>query len=182
MIPSRPRQNMDWKRLKIRSKDRSLPSDKNINEPLGSRPRPLTPPIPEIKEKPRTSSWRVSLSKPREQQTFSQDQSALFNRLPAEIRLLIWEHFLCSQKLHIILSNQHTWKQSDSKIVGLACSESREYCPCSHHCWGQRARRPAGGCLEEIKHVDSRWHEEQEWGFDSGRVNFVPLLQTCRLM
>ncbi|KAJ5362127.1 hypothetical protein N7541_002971 [Penicillium brevicompactum] len=186
-MPSRPRQNLERMRLKIRSKDRSHQEDReNIeDQPPNCRPRALTPPLQNTKESPQTCStrsWRLSLSKRREQQTLNQGQSLLFSHLPTEIRLLIWEHYLCSQKLHIILSNQHTWKQSDSKIVGLACSESDDYCPCSHHCWGSRARRPAGGCLETIQHVGSRWHEEREWGFDTGRVDFVSLLQTCRLI
>jgi hypothetical protein len=190
MAPSRLRDYSDGKQLRWRKKNRVLNGDLKdiVNQPPSPRPRPLTPPLPETKDwnsqdSPSIRPWRLSLSKRREQQfTYIQDQSALFGRLPAEIRLLIWEHYLCSQRLHIVLSNQHTWKQSHSKIIGLACSESRDYCPCSHHCWGQLARRPAGGCVEAIRHVDSQWHEEREWKFETGRVDFVPLLQTCRMM
>ncbi|CAG8216316.1 unnamed protein product [Penicillium salamii] len=179
------RDELEWKRLRLRKKSRPQNDECKTfkNESLASRLRPLTPPLPEANDSIQTSSsrpWRLSRSKRQEQQTFDQNQSPLFNRLPAEVRLLIWEHYLSNQRLHMILSNQHTWKQSDSKIIGLSCSDSRDYCPCTHHCWGQRARRPAGGCVEVIKHVDSRWHEEHEWNFDTGRVDFVPLLQTCR--
>lgn len=188
MAPSRLRDDSDWKRFRLRKKDRIQNDDlKDIANQLIPRPRPLTPPLPEKVLNPQATPsirpWRLSISKRREQQsTFGQDQSPLFGRLPAEIRLLIWEHYLCSQKLHIILTNQHTWKQSHSKSIGLTCSERRDYCPCSHHCWGTLARRPAGGCVEAIRHVGSRWHEEQEWKSETGRVDFVPLLQTCRMM
>ncbi|CAG7926472.1 unnamed protein product [Penicillium olsonii] len=184
MTPLRMWDEWEWRRLTLKKKHHPENGDSRSfkDDSLVGR-RPLTPPIPENNPVQASSSrpWRLSRSK-REQQTFDQHQSPLFSRLPVEIRLLIWGRYLCDQKLHVILSNQHTWKQSDSKIIGLFCRESRDYCPCSHHCWGQRARRPTGGCVEVIKHVDSRWHEDQEWEFDTGRVDFVPLLQTCRLI
>jgi hypothetical protein len=190
MAPSSLRDDSDWRRLRLRKKDRIQNDDLKdmANQPLNPRPRPLTPPLPETKDlNPQATSsirpWHLSLSKRHEQQSTSpQPQSPLFGRLPAEIRLLIWEHYPCSQKLHIVLSNQHTWKQLHSRIFGLACSERRDYCPCSHSCWGQLGRRPAGGCVEAMRHVDSQWHEEHEWKLKTGRVDFVPLLQTCRLM
>lgn len=152
------------------------------------RPRPLTPPLPNNKHlKPQVHStshgWRLSLSKlskRREQQsTFEQTQSPLFECLPTEVRLLIWEHYLCSCMLHIVLPNQHKWKRFQKQIVGILCSETRNFCPCSHHCWGPLARRPVGSAVTHMNY-GSYYHENSEWNFDTRKVNFVPLLQTCR--
>ncbi|KAJ5603702.1 hypothetical protein N7537_006658, partial [Penicillium hordei] len=127
--------------------------------------------------------WRLSLSKlsrRREKQcTFQQTQSPLFECLPTEVRLLIWEHYLCSRRLHIVRSNQYKWKRLQKQIVGVLCSEPRNFCPCSHHCWGPLARRPAGNCITHMN-CESYYHEGSEWRFDTRRVNSVPLLQTCR--
>ncbi|KAJ5189526.1 hypothetical protein N7491_005855 [Penicillium cf. griseofulvum] len=148
------------------------------------RPRALTPPLPENKGlKPQISTsrgWRLSLSRRREQQsTFDQAESPLFECLPAEVRLLIWESYLCSRMLHILRPNQRKWKRSDRKIIGILCSEPHNLCPCSHHCWGLLARRPVGNCITPM-HYGSHYYENSEWGFDTRRVDFVPLLQTCR--
>lgn len=187
MASSKPWNDSKWKRLKPRKRHSLHQSTEDVgNQNSNTYRRPLTPPLPVNDEKgSQTSSrrpWRSSHSARRDQQTFHQAQSPLLSNLPAEVRLIIWWYFLCSQKLHIVLTNQHTWKQSESKIIGLACSERRGYCPCSHHCWGQLARRPAGGCIEVIENGDSPWHEQHGPKFDAGRVSFVPLLQTCRMM
>lgn len=158
---------------------------KDASSSPNPRPRPLTPPLPENKDfKPRLPStsrgWRLSLSKRREQQsTFQQAQSPLFECLPTEVRLLIWEHYLSSRMLHIIRPNQNKWKRSHKQIVGILCSEPRDFCPCSHHCWGLLARRPVGNCITPMNY-GSYYHENSEWRFDTRRVDFVPLLQTCR--
>lgn len=187
MASPRPWNDSKWKRLKPRKRNSQHESTRNDgNQNSNTYRRPLTPPLPMNgdlgSQKSSRRPWRLSHSTPRGQQTFHQAQSPLLRSLPAEIRLIIWWYFLCSQKLHVVLTNQHTWKQSKSKMIGLACSERRAYCPCSHHCWGQLARRPVGGCIEVIENADSAWHEQHASKFDTGRANFVPLLQTCRMM
>ncbi|KAG0158077.1 hypothetical protein PDIDSM_5590 [Penicillium digitatum] len=157
----------------------------DTNSSANPRPRPLPPPFPEHKElKPQalsnTSRWRLSLSKRREQPSnFEQIQSPLFKCLPTEVRLLIWEHYLCSRMLHIVRPKQRKWKQSHKPIVGVLCSEPRNFCPCSHHCWGLLARRPAGNCITPMN-CGSYYHENFEWRIDTRKTDFVPLLQTCR--
>jgi hypothetical protein len=93
---------------------------KDASSPPNSRPRPLTPPLPENKDfKPQVPlsrrRWRLLLPKRREKQstqyTLQQTQSALFECLPTEIRLLIWEHYLCSRMLHIVRPIQRKWKR-----------------------------------------------------------------------
>ncbi|KAJ5773073.1 hypothetical protein N7457_007969 [Penicillium paradoxum] len=170
----------DSKRLSFRKKGRLHNAD--LSEP---RPRPLTPPLPEDTDsKPQAPSgsrrWRLSLSKWREQRhTFEQAQSPLFAYLPAEVRLLIWEHYFCSHLLHIIRPNQRKWKRSEDLIIGILCTENHGLCPCSHSCWGYAGRRPAGNCVATTQH-ESYYHKDSEWASDSRRVDFVPLLQTCR--
>ncbi|KOS44390.1 hypothetical protein ACN38_g4707 [Penicillium nordicum] len=81
--------------------------------------------------------------------------------------------------LHIVRPNQHKWKRHQNQILGMLCNEHRNLCPCSHHCWGPLARRPVDNCTTHINH-GSYYHENSKWRFDTRRVNFVPLLQTCR--
>jgi hypothetical protein len=77
------------------------------------------------------------------------------------------------------------WRQvreSRPRIVGIQCHEQPGICPCSHRCWGQLARRPAGGCVGAGRRVrEVTGYEDEEWKFDT-RVDFVALLQSCRLM
>ncbi|KAJ5506393.1 hypothetical protein N7453_005350 [Penicillium expansum] len=186
MTPLNPGDESDGKKLAPVKKN---PVQNDYLEDLNSSPNPhprsLTPPLPEDKDsKPQVLStacrWRLSLSKrPEQQSTFQQTQSPLFECLPTEVRLLIWEHYLCSRMLHIIRPNQRKWRGSHKKIVGVLCSEPRNICPCSHHCWGLIARRPAGNCITP-KNYGSYYHENSEWRIDPRRTDFVPLLQTCR--
>ncbi|OQE45879.1 hypothetical protein PENCOP_c001G08012 [Penicillium coprophilum] len=186
MAPSNLGDESDGKKLALVKKNRLKDDDlKNINSPPNPRPRPLTPPFPDNKDlklqaSPTSLGWRLSLSRRYKQQsTFDQAQSPLFKCLPAEVRLLIWEHYLCSRMLHIVRPNQRKWRKSHKQIVGILCSEPRNFCPCSHHCWGPLARRPVGNCITPMDH-GSYYHENSEWRFDTRRVDFVPLLQTCR--
>ncbi|CDM35310.1 hypothetical protein DTO013E5_6739 [Penicillium roqueforti] len=173
----------DGKKLGLAKKNRVQDDDSNhLSLSTKPRPRPLTPPLPENEDLKVSTSrgWRLSLSKRREQQsTLQQAQSPLFECLPTEVRLLIWEHYLCSRMLHIIRPDQHKWKRSRKEIVGILCSEPRNFCPCSHHCWGLLARRPGGNCITPMNY-GSYYHENSEWKFDTRRADFVPLLQTCR--
>ncbi|CAI7655562.1 unnamed protein product [Penicillium discolor] len=187
MVPLNLGDESDGRKLALAKKPQ-IQNDDLKNLIPNPRPRPLTPPLPDNKhlqpQIPSTShGWRLSLSKllnRREQQsTFEQTQSPLFECLPTEVRLLIWEHYLCSRMLHIIRTNQHNWKRLQKQIVGILCSEPRNLCPCSHHCWGPLARRPVGNCTMHMNY-GSYYHENFEWKFDTRRVNFVPLLQTCR--
>ncbi|CAG8909516.1 unnamed protein product [Penicillium egyptiacum] len=142
-------------------------------------PRPVTPPFPEnkdLKQVPPTSRGLRSPSKQREKQsTFQQTQSPLFKCPPTEVRLLIWEHYLCSRMLHIVRPNQHKWKRSRKQIVRIFCSEPRNLCPHSHHCWGRLARRPVGNCITPMNY-GPYYHENSEWRFETRTVDFVPLL------
>ncbi|KAF4764431.1 hypothetical protein N7455_009948 [Penicillium solitum] len=187
MVPLNLGDESDGRKLALAKKPQ-IQNDDMKNLIPNPRPRRLTPPLPDNKhlqpQIPSTSQgWRLSLSKlskRREQQsTFEQTQSPLFECLPTEVRLLIWEHYLCSRMLHIIRTNQHKWKRPQKQIVGILCSEPRNLCPCSHHCWGPLARRPVGNCTTHMNY-GSYYHENSEWKFDTRRVNFVPLLQTCR--
>ncbi|OQE08064.1 hypothetical protein PENVUL_c011G06896 [Penicillium vulpinum] len=162
--------------------------DDDLNDPSSSpnpRPRQLTPPLPKaqgLKTQASSTSrgWLLSRSRRRKQQsTFDQTQSPLFEILPAEVRLLIWEQYLSSRMLHIMRPNQRKWKQSQKEIVGILCSEQRNFCPCSHHCWGLLARRPVGNCITPMDY-GSYYHKNSKWRFDTRRADFVPLLQTCR--
>lgn len=189
MVPLNLGDESDGRKLALAKKPQ-IQNDDMKNLIPNPRPRRLTPPLPDNKhlqpQIPSTSQgWRLSLSKlskRREQQsTFEQTQSPLFECLPTEVRLLIWEHYLCSRMLHIIRTNQHKWKRPQKQIVGILCSEPRNLCPCSHHCWGPLARRPVGNCTTHMNY-GSYYHENSEWKFDTRRVNFVPLLQTCRRM
>ncbi|KGO72455.1 hypothetical protein PITC_076320 [Penicillium italicum] len=186
MAPLHLGDESDRKKLGLAKKTRVQNDDlKDANSSSNPRPRPLTPPLPENKD-PKAQGlstarrWRLSLSKRCEQQsTFEQTQSPLFKCLPTEIRLLIWEHYLCSRMLHIIRPNRRKWKGSHKQMVGVLCSEPRNLCPCSHHCWGLVARRPPGNCITPMNH-GSYYHENSEWRIDTKRTDFVPLLQTCR--
>ena len=152
------------------------------------RPGQLTPPLPEEPEltgqtTPSANRRRWPFLKPRKRQPIAlQSQSPLFQNLPTEIRLLIWEHYLCSRKLHIMRTKWRQGRESRSRIVGVQCYEQLGICPCSHRCWGQLARRPAGGCVGGWRGVgEVTGYEEDEWKFDT-RVDFVALLRSCRLM
>ncbi|OQE14049.1 hypothetical protein PENFLA_c041G09958 [Penicillium flavigenum] len=181
----------DSNRKKLGLENKSQVQDDDLELASSSsnpRPRPLTPPLPENKDPksqvpPTRRGWRLLLSKRREKQfTFQQTQSPLFGCLPTEIRLLIWEHYLCSHMLHIVRPNQHKWKRSSEQIVGILCSVPRNFCPCSHNCWGLPARRPQRDCHAAMNSV-SYFHDNSEsttWKLDTRRVNFVPPLQTCR--
>ncbi|KAJ5835865.1 hypothetical protein N7447_001891 [Penicillium robsamsonii] len=176
----------DGSKLRLAKKNQLQDDNlRDVNSSSKPRPRRLTPPFPQNKDlKPQTPSisrgWRLSLSRQRSRQsTFDQAQSPLFKSLPTEVRLLIWEHYLCSRMLHILRPSQGKWKRSDKRIVGILCSESRNFCPCSHHCWGPLARRPVGNCITPMDY-GSYYHENSEWRFDTRRVDFVPLLQSCR--
>lgn len=186
MLPLNLGDESDVKKLAL-AKKTQIPNDDLKSLTPNPRPRPLTPPLPDNKHlkpqiKPTSHGWRLSLSKlskRREQQsTFQQTQSPLFECLPTEVRLLIWEHYLCSCMLHIVQPNQHKWKRLQKQIVGILCSEPGNFCPCSHHCWGPLARRPVGNCITHMNY--GSYYHDSEWRFATRRVNFVPLLQTCR--
>lgn len=177
MVPPTVGDESVGKKLAL-AKGPQIPNDDLKTLTPNPRPRRLTPPLPDNKHR-KPHGWRLSLSKLSnrrgQQSTFQQTQSPLFKCLPTEVRLLIWEHYLCSRMLHIVRPNQHKWKRLQKQIVGILCSEPRNFCPCSHHCWGPLARRPVGNC-----NYGSYYHENSEWRFETRRVNFVPLLQTCR--
>ncbi|KAJ5317021.1 hypothetical protein N7508_001529 [Penicillium antarcticum] len=142
---------------------------------------PLTPPLPEDPELP-GQNRRWSFSKPRNRQPISlQTKSPLFKTLPAEVRLIIWGHYLCIRKLHIMRMKWRQGREARSRIVGVQCHEQPGICSCSHRCWGQLARRPAGGCVGTGKGVEAYGYEDEEWKFDA-RVDFVALLRSCRLI
>ncbi|KAJ5776223.1 uncharacterized protein N7511_001234 [Penicillium nucicola] len=174
----------------IRRRDESEPTglDDTQEKQIHTRSGPLTPPLseePELaKQIPSANHRLLSFRKPRRrrQPIATQSQSPLFKTLPAEIRLLIWEHYVCDRKLHIVRTKWRQGREARSRIVGVQCHEKHEICPCSHRCWGQLARRPAGGCVgggRGSREVSG--YEDDEWKIDT-RVGFVSLLQTCRLI
>jgi hypothetical protein len=170
-----------------RDKDTQSSQWKETANEIHFRPGQLTPPLPEepelLGQASSANRKRWPFSKPRKQDPIAfQGQSALFKSLPTELRLLIWEHYLCSRKLHIMRTKWRQGRESRSRIVGIQCHEQPGICPCSHRCWGQLARRPAGGCVgggRGVRHMTG--YEDEEWNFDT-RVDFVALLQSCRVM
>ncbi|KAJ6188640.1 hypothetical protein N7519_003548 [Penicillium mononematosum] len=147
----------------------------------------FTPPLLENKDSnpqvpPTGRGWRLLLPKRREKQstqyTLQQIQSPLFECFPTEIRLLIWEHYLCSRMLHIVVrSMQHKWRRPKNRIIGVLCIVPCNFCPCSHHCqvrlraWDYRTRR------ERIQYFDELSYSVE---LETRRVDFVPHLQSCR--
>lgn len=187
MVPLALGEESDGKKFTL-AKNPQIQNDDLKNLTPNPCPRPLTPPLSDNKhlkaQIPSTShGWRLSLSnlskRCEQQSTSEQTQSPLFDCLPTEVRLLIWEHYLCSHMLHIVRPNQHKCKRLQKEIVGISCSETHTFCPCSHHCWGLLARRPVVNCLTHMNH-GSYYHGNSESKLDTRRVNFLPLLQTCR--
>ncbi|CAP80428.1 Pc12g08010 [Penicillium rubens Wisconsin 54-1255] len=122
--------------------------------------RPLTPPLLENKDSkpqvpPTRRGWRLLLPKRREKQstqdTLKQTQSPLFGCLPTEIRLLIWEHYLCSRMLHITAQYiRRKWRRDKRQIIGV---------------------------LKRILYFDDISYSMEH---ETRRVDFTPLLQSCR--
>ncbi|KAJ5256503.1 hypothetical protein N7505_011654 [Penicillium chrysogenum] len=154
--------------------------------------RPFTPPLLENKDSkpqvpPTRRGWRLLLPKRREKQstqyTLEQTQSPLFGCLPTEIRLLIWEHYLCSRMLHITAQYiRRKWRRDKRQVIGVLCVIPRNFCSCSHHhCQARIVARDyyTGKRRKRNLYFDDISYS-MEHVSETRRVDFTPLLQSCR--
>lgn len=168
------------------------PSWKDIPDPLPEqRPRSLTPPWSgeaTSSRNPDSNNGLLRLlarqlhrSKPLIQRTSEQRQSLLL-RLPFEIRLMIWEHYLAGDQLHIVRVNRFGSKTGRGRLVGIKCGEDPvDFCV--HDCWGKIVVRKSGGCRKNhVVPIEPRYYRGQFGGSAAEEVNFVALLQSCRMM
>lgn len=175
--------------LSLKGNKDSKGSWKDTPEPLPeSRPRPLTPPLPEdvfISEEAASTrpSWRKLVARkptPIVQRTYEQRQSPLA-RLPPEIRQLIWKHYLCGHQIHVVCANRHYKKTPRGRLVGIQCSKNLDSFPCGDHdCWG-KIPISVSPC-RQVSAKEPPWYLGQFRDSTAEEVNFVGLLQTCRLM
>lgn len=169
------------------------PSWRDIPDPLPEqRPRSLTPPLPDDA----TSSFssdndkglfrllakQLHRSKPLIQQTFFEQRQSPLLRLPLEIRLMIWEHYLAGGQLHLVRVNRFGSKTGRGRLVGIKCGGDHDDF-CVHDCWGRIVVRKAGGCVRSaVVPIEPRYYLGQFGDSSAEEVNFVALLQSCRMM
>lgn len=127
------------------------------------RPRALTYPLPANPDKSASRSWNP-FKKSAAQQTLDQSQSALFSRLPYEIRQLIWTEILGGRLLHIA----HAPKRLLAIECGETLSSQSELSPRMHGCWPGTWDRPPGYDWPGV------------FSNSAKAVKLLALLQTCR--
>ncbi|KAB8346224.1 hypothetical protein FH972_023269 [Carpinus fangiana] len=146
---------------------KSLPSN---------RPRSLTPPLPSepLAGTPTTRQpWYLFKRKsppPRTQLFNGQTQSALFSKLPKEVRLRIWHLTFGQQLLHVVRRPQ--------RLTAIECSldchlpsKNLPY----HRCWGVSSRQIQLG-------PTPGFYGGQRTGSSAAPIHLVAPLTTCRLL
>lgn len=123
---------------------------------------PFSPDVPAPLPKHPLTPPSAGAELERHQHTSEQRQSPLFSRLPSEVRLLIWEEYLCGHRLHIVRKARHP---NQGRLVGLTCTKDPDIFPCTHICSGKP--------IADVEQFLQSTIEE---------VSFVALLRTCRLM
>jgi hypothetical protein len=131
-------------------------------------------------KKTRTSRfWKSGIGKQEER---AQAESPLFNKLPAELRLLVWKYVLADQEV------LHIWSSSSGPTVLECKSDHQAYGqgPQTYEDAQEHARDPHLRCFEYFL-LDIRWQEYERRPngseeVDDTRLGAVPLLSTCRRM
>lgn len=132
-----------------------------------TRPRALTCPLQPQPQKSRRS-WNIFKKPAPQQNTSNQSQSSLFARLPPEIRHQIWSLILGNHLLHIV--------RAPKTLLAIECVE--DFGPDletrQHGCWGFISGPPFDSPLG--------FYISPRENHPSKPANFLPLLQTCRMI
>jgi hypothetical protein len=143
--------------------------------------RALTPPLPD-NPAPRWNNWLLPNFK--RQKFFNQEQSRLAH-LPPEVRRIIWGYCdLLGNQLHIARTKRR-FKSETGRLIGIRCSQSLDNFACNNHdCWGKVPALPRrSGCVirsQALATFKDRWYLGPLPGTRSTRVDFLPVLRTCR--
>lgn len=155
-------------RANAREEQRRREMDGHSALPL-KRPRVLTYPLSPEDEAGHRQSWdQLHLqTEPITQRTLDQSQSLLLNRLPLEVRQLIWSAAIGGYLLHIV--------RAENRLLAISCPENigMELNTREHGCWGQNFDHE----LSEPTLYKGPTH-----GHPAKPANLLPLLQTCRMV